>query len=81
MGAGWAGVVGEQGTVDEQQRDKGRNPSRLQWFGISPLEAAIQGGEEFPGLGLHTHTLAHHVQDTARFLHFLNISGIIITMF
>lgn len=49
-------MVGEQGRGDEQPRDKERNPARLQGFGSSFVQAAVQGGEELPGLGLHTHT-------------------------
>lgn len=58
MGARWAEVVSEQGRDDEQPRDKGRNPARLQGFGSSLAEAAVHGGEELPGLGLCTHILA-----------------------
>lgn len=49
-------MVGEQGRGDEQPRDEGRNPARLQGFGSSLVEAAVQGGEELPGLGLCTYT-------------------------
>lgn len=51
--------MGEQGRGGEQQRklgDKGRNLGGMKWFGSSPMEAAVEGGEGLPGLGLHVHT-------------------------
>lgn len=60
MGAQWAEMVGKQGRGDEQLRDKGRNPARLQGFGSSLVEAAVQRGEELPGLGLCMHTGPPH---------------------
>ena len=50
--------------------------------GCTGLEAALWrqlfGGERSFLAWAYARTLAHHVQDTAGFLHFLNISGIII---
>ena len=75
--ADWSGGRGKE--IDEQQRkpgDKGRNPAGLQRFGSSPVEAAVQGERGFLAWA-DTRTLAHHVQDAAGFLHFLNICGIL----
>lgn len=70
MGARWAEAVDKQGRGDEQPRDKGRNPARLQGFGSSLVRSFLAWA--------YTCTLAHHMQDAPGFLHFLNISGIII---
>lgn len=76
-------VGGRGGRGDEQQRkpgDKGKNPAGRQRFGCSPMEAALRGERGFLSWA-YAYTLAHHVQDTAGLPHFLNISGIIVTIF